>query len=64
MTIHCDLTNIIFYTNFFFTNYIQTYKYYIQVGFLMEFFKRKSLKIKESLKQGILKRNVLKIKES
>ena len=59
MTIHRDLTNIIFLYKLF-TNYIQTYNCYIQVGFLREFFKKE---ISEN--QGIFKtRNVLKIKES
>ena len=34
MTIHRDLTNIIFYTKKLYTNYIQTYNNYIHVGFL------------------------------
>ena len=42
MTIHRDLTNIIFYIQ----NYIQTYKKY----YTSWVFKRKFLKIKESLK--------------
>ena len=46
MTIHRDLTNIIFYIQTFLQNYIQTYKKY----YTSWVFKRKFLKIKESLK--------------
>ena len=46
MTIHRDLTNIIFLYKLF----LQTYNYYIQVGFLREFFKKE---ISEN--QGIFK---------